>query len=132
MNRSLSLPTADRHQPALSLSVIFAPIQTELAQVERQLFNWAKASSPALRDIARQTVSRPGKLIRPGLFLLITGYFGYDNKDKIKIAATIEAIHSASLIHDDIIDSSALRRARPLPSKPLVRSLAYYLEITYS
>ncbi|HRT25783.1 MAG TPA: polyprenyl synthetase family protein [Candidatus Saccharicenans sp.] len=112
MNRSLSLPTADRHQPALSLSVIFAPIQTELAQVERQLFNWAKVSSPALRDIARQTVSRPGKLIRPGLFLLITGYFGYDNKDKIKIAATIEAIHSASLIHDDIIDSSALRRGQ--------------------
>ncbi|MBP6059694.1 MAG: polyprenyl synthetase family protein [Candidatus Saccharicenans sp.] len=112
MNRSLSLPTVNQPHSELSLSLIFAPIRTELARVERQLFNWARTSNPALREIARQTVSRPGKLIRPGLFLLITGYFGYNNKDKIKIAATIEAIHSASLIHDDIIDSSALRRGQ--------------------
>ncbi|MDD8019888.1 MAG: polyprenyl synthetase family protein [Acidobacteriota bacterium] len=60
--------------------------------------------------MAKRAISRQGKLIRPGLFLLITSHYGYQGKDKIKAAAVIEAIHSASLIHDDIIDGSALRR----------------------
>ena len=112
MNESSSLSTSDRSQSVPSLSLIFAPVRIELIEVEKQLFDWSKASSPSLREITRLTISRPGKLIRPGLVLLIASHFGYKGKDRIKTAAIIEAIHSASLIHDDIIDSSALRRGQ--------------------
>ncbi|HRD02608.1 MAG TPA: polyprenyl synthetase family protein [Candidatus Saccharicenans sp.] len=117
MNESSSLSTSDRSQSVPSLSLIFAPVRIELIEVEKQLFDWSKASSPSLREITRLTISRPGKLIRPGLFLLIASHFGYKGKDRIKTAAIIEAIHSASLIHDDIIDNSTLRRGEATACK---------------
>ncbi len=112
MIKSYTLSPNRKSESDASLVSIFAPVRSELQAVENQLLGWSKASSQSMIAMARQTISRPGKLIRPGLFLLITGHFGYQEKDRIETAATIEAIHVASLIHDDIIDGSALRRGK--------------------
>jgi octaprenyl-diphosphate synthase len=62
--------------------------------------------------MAGQVISSQGKLIRPGLLLLLAGYLDYRGKEKVQTAAAVEAIHMASLIHDDIIDGSPTRRGQ--------------------
>ena len=89
---------------------IFAPVSRKLRSVDRALQSWPGRASPVLLKMARQTVSKQGKLIRPGILLLITGHLGYKGKNDTILAAAVEAIHLASLIHDDIIDGSAYRR----------------------
>ncbi|HAR36364.1 MAG TPA: hypothetical protein DCR87_05575, partial [Acidobacteria bacterium] len=83
---------------------IFAPVSRKLRSVDRALQSWPGRASPVLLKMARQTVSKQGKLIRPGILLLITGHLGYKGKNDTILAAAVEAIHLASLIHDDIID----------------------------
>lgn len=95
-----------------SLDEIFSPVSKELKAVEQVLQTWSEATSPAIKKMARQVLSRQGKLIRPGLLLLVTAHLGYKGKENIRTAAAVEAIHTASLIHDDIIDSSPTRRGQ--------------------
>jgi len=77
MIKSYTLSPNRKSESDASLVSIFAPVRSELQAVENQLLGWSKASSQSLRAMARQTISRPGKLIRPGLFLLINAHFGY-------------------------------------------------------
>lgn len=93
-----------------SLSEIFRPVSRRLSQVDRALRSWPGQTHPVLRRMAALTISRQGKLIRPGILLLITGHLGYRDGQDILLAAAVEGIHLASLIHDDIIDRSAYRR----------------------
>ncbi|MGB9906694.1 MAG: polyprenyl synthetase family protein [Candidatus Saccharicenans sp.] len=102
--------TLPRPSPLPGLREIFAPVSQKLRSVGRALSSWPGRTSPLLLKMARQTVSRQGKLIRPGILLLITSHFGYQGKDDTILAAAVEAIHLASLIHDDIIDGSDYRR----------------------
>ena len=101
----------DHHQN-LSLDEIFSPVLGKLKSVENLLPTWSEDTSPQLKRMARKIISKQGKLIRPGILLLITGHLGYKGKKDIKAAAAIEAIHLASLIHDDIIDGSTTRRGK--------------------
>ncbi|MGQ9800834.1 MAG: polyprenyl synthetase family protein [Candidatus Saccharicenans sp.] len=91
-------------------SEIFAPVSRKLRSVDRALRSWPGRTSPVLLKMARQIASQQGKLIRPGILLLITGHFGYKGMKDTILAAAVEAIHLASLIHDDIIDGSTYRR----------------------
>ncbi len=100
--------TAQNRVP--SLSEIFRPVNRRLSQVDCTLRSWPGQTSPLLRTMAARTISRPGKLIRPGILLLITGHLGYRDGQDILLAAAVEGIHLASLIHDDIIDRSTYRR----------------------
>ncbi|MBC7364629.1 MAG: polyprenyl synthetase family protein, partial [Candidatus Aminicenantes bacterium] len=94
----------------MSLAEILFPVKRDLQQVEVYLSRWAESTSPAIRKMARAVFKKPGKLIRPGILLLAASHFGYKEKERITAAAAIEAIHTASLIHDDIIDGSSTRR----------------------
>lgn len=93
-----------------TLSEIFRPVSRGLDRVDLVLRSWPGSSSPVVRRLAARTISRQGKLIRPGILLLITGHLGYRDGLDILLAASVEGIHQASLIHDDIIDRSAYRR----------------------
>lgn len=93
-----------------SLSEIFRPISRRLSRVDQVLRSCSGQTSPLLRRMADTTISRQGKLLRPGILLLITGHFGYRDGQDILLAAAVEGIHLASLIHDDIIDRTAYRR----------------------
>ncbi len=93
-----------------NLSEIFRPVSRKLNRVDRALRSWSDSSSRVVRRLAGRTISRSGKLIRPGLMLLITGHLGCRGDQDIPLAAAVEGIHQASLIHDDIIDRSDFRR----------------------
>jgi octaprenyl-diphosphate synthase len=71
------------------------------------------ASSVALIDqIANYIISAGGKRIRPMLVLLFSGALGFAGRERFELAATVEFIHTATLLHDDVVDESALRRGR--------------------
>lgn len=70
-------------------------------------------SEVALVDqISRYIVNAGGKRIRPRLVLLFAEAFGFEGPARYELAATVEFIHTATLLHDDVVDESALRRGR--------------------
>ncbi|MDQ6627374.1 MAG: octaprenyl diphosphate synthase [Pseudomonadota bacterium] len=71
------------------------------------------ASDVALIDqIANYIISAGGKRIRPMLVLLFSAALGFTGRERFELAATVEFIHTATLLHDDVVDESALRRGR--------------------
>ena len=78
------------------------------AVIQRRL-----ASDVALIDqIAHYIISAGGKRIRPMLVLLFSKALGFSGRERFELAATVEFIHTATLLHDDVVDESALRRGR--------------------
>jgi len=78
------------------------------AVIQRRL-----ASKVALIDqIANYIISAGGKRIRPRLVLLFSGALGFLGHERFELAATVEFIHTATLLHDDVVDESGLRRGR--------------------
>ena len=65
-----------------------------------------------INQIANYIISAGGKRIRPMLVLLFTSALGFVGRERFELAATVEFIHTATLLHDDVVDESALRRGR--------------------
>ena len=65
-----------------------------------------------VRQVAEYIISSGGKRMRPALVLLAAGAMGYEGKHHQEMAAVVEFIHTATLLHDDVVDESALRRGR--------------------
>lgn len=101
-----------RKQGALELSQVYSPIQRDLAQVERQLRSVSKVRLPHLAKLLSYTLSG-GKAIRPALTLLSGKLYHYDLKLLLPMATAVELMHTATLVHDDAIDHSPVRRGKP-------------------
>ncbi len=67
---------------------------------------------PLVREVAQYIISAGGKRLRPALLLLVSGALGCKNPDRHTLAAVVEFIHTATLLHDDVVDESTLRRGR--------------------
>lgn len=67
---------------------------------------------PLVRQIAEYIIAGGGKRLRPALLLLTAGAVGYQGRWHHELAAVVEFIHTATLLHDDVVDESALRRGR--------------------
>lgn len=65
-----------------------------------------------INQIAHYIISAGGKRIRPMLVLLFSSALGFTGRERFELAATVEFIHTATLLHDDVVDESALRRGR--------------------
>jgi octaprenyl-diphosphate synthase len=66
-----------------------------------------------IRQVAEYIISGGGKRLRPSLVILSAGAFGYQGRHHHELAAVVEFIHTATLLHDDVVDESALRRGQP-------------------
>ena len=71
------------------------------------------SSTPLIPQVAAHLVKAGGKRVRPVLTLAAARLCGYEGADHIRLAAAVEFIHSATLLHDDVVDGSALRRGKP-------------------
>jgi octaprenyl-diphosphate synthase len=88
-------------------------ISEKLALVEKELLLHFRSSIPTIDGIGTYLASGGGKRLRPALLLLSSRLLGYDEGEKdVRYAAVIEFIHTATLVHDDIIDEARLRRGR--------------------
>src|SRR5689334_3812762 len=83
-----------------------------LAAVEARLRDIAAAAGDPAAGWAGDTIAAGGKRLRPLLVLLAAGE-GADETAAVRAAASVELVHSATLVHDDVLDAAALRRGRP-------------------
>ena len=104
---SLAATSVTGAQPSAA-AVLAADMQQVDAVIQRRL-----ASDVAMiNQIATYIISAGGKRIRPKLVLLFSNALGFAGTDRFELAATVEFIHTATLLHDDVVDESALRRGR--------------------
>ena len=89
------------------LKSLFAP---EMSEVDRVLRSSLDSDVPLIRQVTEYIVSGGGKRLRPALVLLSARACGYDGAHGHTLAAVVEMIHTATLLHDDVVDESKLRR----------------------
>ena len=94
----------------ISVFEALGPIQEDLERLHGILPTLIEAETETGREILNYLFAQPGKRIRPSLFLLTAKLVGYDGPHKLQVAAICEYIHTASLLHDDVVDNSMLRR----------------------
>lgn len=87
-------------------------VEDKLVAVERELERRTRSSIPTIALIGDYLVEGGGKRIRPALLLLSSRLVGYQGDRDVRYAAVIELIHTATLVHDDIIDAAEMRRGR--------------------
>ena len=96
----------------MSTSSITAPIAEDMLGVDAAIRKFLHSDVVLVRQVAEYIVSAGGKRMRPALVLLAARACGYDGKDHLQLAAIVEFIHTATLLHDDVVDESSLRRGR--------------------
>lgn len=88
-------------------------VEADLLQVEEQLVQLLERRGGVLKGPAEMMFRSGGKRLRPALVLLSSRLYGPQPPSAISIAAAVEMVHGASLIHDDVIDDTDLRRGQP-------------------
>ncbi len=101
----------------MNLSDIYKPIEDDLEKVEQSLEAVADVDSPLLSELLKYTLKNGGKRIRPSLTLLAGKFHVYDLALLVPLATAIELLHTATLVHDDIVDHSPIRRSKPTVSR---------------
>ncbi len=94
------------------LQALYQNIQEDMDKVETTLKIFTDSPNKIISEISGYLFQRSGKRIRPALVMLCSKLFGYQGEEHILLSALIETIHTASLLHDDIIDNSDTRRGR--------------------
>ncbi len=87
-------------------------IAPKLERVEEALQQKFVSDVRTVRDVGDHVLAGGGKRLRPSLLLLVSDMLGYRGENDVKFAAVVELIHTATLVHDDIIDQAAVRRGR--------------------
>ena len=95
-----------------ALNELLAPIAAEMKSVDLVIRECLDSDVVLICTIGDYIISSGGKRIRPAMVLLSAKAFGYKGGQHLKMAAVIEFIHTATLLHDDVVDESALRRGR--------------------
>lgn len=105
---SLDKPTVKPHDRLADV------LSDDMAAVNTLICNrMASEHAPRIPEVTAHLVEAGGKRLRPMLTLATAKMCGYDGDDHIKLAATVEFIHTATLLHDDVVDESEKRRGRP-------------------
>ena len=97
-------------QPAAS--AFLAPVADEMKRVDAVIRERLGSDVPLVRQVAEYIVAGGGKRLRPALLLLAAGAVGFRGEARFELAAVVEFIHTATLLHDDVVDESQLRRGR--------------------
>ena len=92
---------------------MFELVREDLARVEQEIAAQNALAIPPVAEISSYLLEGGGKRLRPALLLLAAGMCGYRGDSAIRLGAVVEMIHTATLVHDDVIDEADLRRGRP-------------------
>lgn len=95
-----------------ALSQIFEPIRADLELVDREFARHVQSQVELIPTIGKYIQTSGGKRVRPAVLLMAARLGGYEGDRAVLYAAVVEFIHTATLVHDDIIDESELRRGR--------------------
>jgi octaprenyl-diphosphate synthase len=92
---------------------VFDLLKDDLAAIEREFAEQSDSPVSVVTDIASYLITGGGKRIRPLLLLLSAKALGCNSAARIRLGAVVEMLHTATLVHDDIIDEASTRRGRP-------------------
>lgn len=103
-------PTTSRpSSPSAPLTLI----ADGMREVDQVIASRLASGVPLVGQISHYIIAAGGKRLRPALLLMVCGALGYQNPLRFSLAAVVEFIHTATLLHDDVVDDSTLRRGRP-------------------
>jgi octaprenyl-diphosphate synthase len=105
-------PAAAGARPAPTLADLLAPVAEDMRAVDTQIRQRLSSDVALINAIGDYIVGAGGKRLRPALLLMIARALGYRGRDHVLLAAVVEFIHTATLLHDDVVDESDLRRGR--------------------
>ncbi len=97
----------------LDLSRYFLPIAPKLVGVEAELQRILQSDVEVVQKLADHVRAGQGKRLRPALVMLSSRFCGVQNDDDVRFGAVFELVHTATLVHDDVIDHAQLRRGMP-------------------
>ena len=100
--------SANSSRTAAALALIAGDMNTMDAVIARRL----QSDVPLVAQVSQYIIAAGGKRLRPALVLLMAGALGYRGEQHFNLAAVVEFIHTATLLHDDVVDESTLRRGR--------------------
>lgn len=97
----------------MAATALFGPVVQDLSEVEEVIAEASQVDYPVLASLLEHILRKPGKRLRPALVLLSAGFHDYQLPRLKYLAAAIELLHTATLVHDDLIDNAATRRGAP-------------------
>lgn len=110
----------------MKLKMMYSFLNSDINIIEKEMKNAIQSNSQLLQDASLHLLEAGGKRIRP-VFVLLAGKFGNYNIEVLKnVAVALELIHTASLVHDDVIDDSDLRRGQPTVKAKWDNRIAMY------
>jgi octaprenyl-diphosphate synthase len=96
-----------------SATTVLSLIADDMREVDAVIARRLDSSVPLVGQVSRYIISSGGKRLRPALLLMVCGALGFRGEQRFNLAAVVEFIHTATLLHDDVVDESTLRRGRP-------------------
>ena len=100
--------SANSSSTAAALALIADDMRAMDTVIERRL----TSSVPLVSQVSQYIIAAGGKRLRPALLMLMCGALGHQSEQRLNMAAVVEFIHTATLLHDDVVDESTLRRGR--------------------
>jgi len=96
-----------------TIKIIHKDLSKELSALNKLILTRLAIKEELVSVIGKYLLEFGGKRIRPLLTILTSKMFGYVGEDNIKLAGAVEFIHAATLLHDDVVDESTMRRSKP-------------------
>jgi octaprenyl-diphosphate synthase len=91
---------------------VLSLIADDMLEVDTVIARRLESGVPLVAEVSRYIISAGGKRLRPALLLLVSRALDYGGPQRFNLAAVVEFIHTATLLHDDVVDASTLRRGR--------------------
>lgn len=113
----MSIVIEKTEQVFVSIDSIFKPIANHLHEFEKQFKETLHSEVPLAEQVVRYIATLKGKRLRPGLVFLSAQLHGQSSINTMRSAIVVELLHTATLVHDDVVDDSDLRRGSPTIKK---------------
>jgi octaprenyl-diphosphate synthase len=106
------VPIEDARDPAEDLKPILALVRDDMGGVNRIILDKAVSDVEMIPELAHHLIDSGGKRLRPMLTIAAAKLVGYRGEGHVKLAAAVEFMHTATLLHDDVVDESDMRRGK--------------------
>ena len=107
------VPLEEARDPAGKLAPLVDLVSADMERVNRIILDKAGSNVELIPELARHLIDSGGKRLRPMLTLAAARMCGYAGEGHVLLASSVEFMHTATLLHDDVVDESALRRGKP-------------------
>ena len=109
---SLVMQAGERPSPSAALEPLLRLVSSDMAEVNAIILSQARSEVELIPELAKHLINSGGKRLRPMLTIAAAKLCGYDGAGHIKLAASVEFMHTATLLHDDVVDESDMRRGK--------------------